>query len=116
MFVRLLIRLEGLAVVTVSLYFYGKQDISWLYFFILLFAPDLSLLGYLLNKKAGMVSYNLLHTYIFPLIGIVIAIFITNSYLLAFGLIWCAHIGMDRLLGFGLKYSKSFRETHIQKL
>lgn len=39
-----------------SIFFYGKQDISWLYFFILLFAPDLSLLGYLLNKKVGTVS------------------------------------------------------------
>ena len=32
---------------------------------------------------------------------------------LAAGLIWCAHIGFDRALGYGLKYSQGFGCTHL---
>jgi hypothetical protein len=28
-------------------------------------------------------------------------------------LIWFAHIGFDRLLGFGLKYPTRFKDTHL---
>jgi hypothetical protein len=31
----------------------------------------------------------------------------------ALGLLWLAHIGMDRAFGFGLKYPDSFRHTHL---
>jgi hypothetical protein len=32
---------------------------------------------------------------------------------LLLSLIWTAHIGFDRLLGFGLKYSNRFKDTHL---
>ena len=31
----------------------------------------------------------------------------------AAGLVWLAHIGMDRLLGYGLKYDDHFQHTHL---
>ena len=31
-------------------------------------------------------------------------------------LIWLAHIGMDRLLGYGLKYPSAFKDTHLQRV
>jgi hypothetical protein len=32
------------------------------------------------------------------------------------GLIWLAHVGADRLLGYGLKYPTGFRDTHLQRV
>ena len=32
---------------------------------------------------------------------------------MALALIWLAHIGLDRLLGMGLKYSDRFTHTHL---
>ena len=34
--------------------------------------------------------------------------------LFPFVLIWTAHIGIDRLLAFGLKYPTHFSDTHLQ--
>jgi hypothetical protein len=31
-------------------------------------------------------------------------------------LIWIAHIGVDRALGYGLKYPSSFKDTHLQRV
>jgi hypothetical protein len=31
-----------------------------------------------------------------------------------FGLIWLAHSGFDRMLGFGLKYPTFFGDTHLR--
>jgi hypothetical protein len=36
--------------------------------------------------------------------------------LLTYALIWTAHIGVDRLLGFGLKYPTRFQDTHLQRI
>ena len=34
----------------------------------------------------------------------------------AIGLVWLAHIGFDRVLGYGLKYPEGFKETHLQRV
>jgi len=34
----------------------------------------------------------------------------------AISLIWIAHIGIDRVLGYGLKYPTAFKDTHLQKV
>ncbi|RKQ33951.1 DUF4260 family protein [Oceanobacillus halophilus] len=38
------------------------------------------------------------------------------QFLIIVGLIWTAHIGMDRMIGFGLKYPTAFKDTHIQRI
>jgi Domain of unknown function (DUF4260) len=38
-----------------------------------------------------------------------------SRLLLALGLVWLGHIGMDRLLTFGLKYSDHFQHTHLNR-
>jgi Domain of unknown function (DUF4260) len=35
---------------------------------------------------------------------------------MAVALIWFAHIGMDRTVGYGLKYPTSFKDTHLQRV
>jgi uncharacterized protein DUF4260 len=83
---------------------------------VLVLAPDLSMLGYLAGVRFGSALYNLFHALVVPLLLIALSIFYKQFWLLPYGLIWIAHIGIDRLLGFGLKYPTRFHDTHIQRL
>lgn len=113
---KFILHLEGLSVLLFSLYFYSSNDYSWLLFFVLLFSPDLSMLGYLVNNKIGALFYNLLHTYILVFVLLLFGIIFSYDLLKAIGLIFAAHIGMDRAIGYGLKYQNKFNETHFQRL
>jgi hypothetical protein len=107
---------EGGIVFCASLLLYGDIGGSWLLFVMLVLAPDLAILGYLMGVRLGSAVYNLVHTLVVPLLLVALAIFYKLVWLLPYGLIWTAHIGVDRLLGFGLKYPTRFQDTHIQRL
>jgi hypothetical protein len=112
--VRLLLRLEGLVVLLVAILLFAQGGASWLLFAVLFFAPDLSFLGYLAGPRVGATSYNALHTYVGPLL--LAGALILNGSPPAIALIWTAHIGLDRLLGYGLKYPRGFSETHLGRI
>jgi hypothetical protein len=112
----ILLRVEGAVALALSIFLYRQTNFGWGIFALLFLAPDLSMLGYLANARAGAVAYNFVHTYSLPLILCAYAIVASRPALLPFGLIWTAHIGMDRLLGFGLKYPTQFRDTHLQRV
>jgi hypothetical protein len=79
----------------------------------LLLTPDLSMLPYLLNARVGSISYNIVHSYLLPL-GLATVVIAANRVgILLILFIWTAHIGMDRFLGYGLKYPTAFGDTHI---
>ncbi|MBY0597474.1 DUF4260 domain-containing protein [Bacillus bingmayongensis] len=111
-----IIHMEGLIVLVATIYIYALYEFSWLMFLLLLLVPDVSMLAYLINNRIGAQVYNLFHTYIVSIFLILIGVFLKSDAPLMIGLIWTAHIGMDRLLGYGLKYQTSFKDTHIQKL
>ncbi|SDJ81009.1 DUF4260 domain-containing protein [Sediminibacillus albus] len=113
---KILLHIEGFAVLALSLYLYGYSQFSWLLFFILLLAPDISMLGYLLNNKAGAVLYNLFHTYGLSIGLVFCGLIVSNPHILALGLIWSAHIGMDRMIGYGLKYPTGFKDNHLNRV
>ena len=71
------------------------------------------MLGYLRDPRTGALTYNLAHTYIAPFALAVIGYFLATPLLLALATVWAAHIGLDRLLGYGLKYATAFRDTHL---
>ena len=111
---KLLLHIEGVAVLFTACLLYQQAHGSWLWFALLLLVPDFSMLGYLANLRLGSALYNLFHTYTLPLL-LLSTVWLTGhaSYAwLAF--IWLAHIGMDRILGYGLKYDTSFKDTHLQ--
>jgi hypothetical protein len=112
----LLLRAEGGIVFGVSLLLYGELQANWVLFVVLVLAPDLSMLGYLSSLRLGTATYNLVHALVVPLLLIALSIICKQFWLLPYGLIWTAHIGVDRLLGFGLKYPTRFRDTHLQRL
>jgi hypothetical protein len=113
---KLLLHLEGLAVFGASIALYAYAGYGWLAFALLLLTPDLAMLGYLLNKRAGSIAYNLFHSYSLPL-GLALVSLLSGSALgLQLGLIWLAHIGMDRSVGYGLKYASDFKDTHLSRV
>lgn len=111
-----LLRLEGLIAAVASAVFYARTGASWWLFAGLWLAPDLSMLAYLKRPCLGARSYNTAHAYVLPgLLGLLGLLLHANS-LLPFALIWVNHIGVDRLLGYGLKYSDGFGFTHLGRL
>jgi len=111
-----LLRIEGVAVLLTAVYLYHYLSYSWLAFALLLLFPDLAIIVYAINKKAGTIAYNLLHTYTFPLVLAVVSFAIASSIGLQIALIWIAHIGMDRTVGYGLKYTTDFKDTHLNRV
>ncbi|GGE35388.1 hypothetical protein GCM10011391_12640 [Pullulanibacillus camelliae] len=113
----IVLRIEGLVVLALCVYFYFfNLQFNWLVFVILLLAPDVSQLGYLQNARAGAVWYNLFHTYSIPMAILACSVLAHNHILLVISLIWVAHIGMDRMLGYGLKYPTKFQDTHLNRV
>jgi hypothetical protein len=114
--VRSWLRLENLAVFFLSTILYAWLGHAWLLFIGLFLAPDLSFLGYLVGPRVGSHVYNLAHNYAAPIAIGVLGILGERSILVAIGLIWTAHIGLDRALGYGLKYPDGFGNTHLGRL
>ena len=110
----LLLRLEGLTVFIAAIVAYAHQGGSLWLFLALLLAPDLAALGYLINLKVGSIAYNTVHLYPLPIVLAGIALATNTPTALLIALIWFAHIGMDRVAGYGLKYQTAFKDTHMQ--
>lgn len=113
---KMLLHVEGFTVLVTSLYFYGYNQFSWILFVILLFTPDLSMIGYVFNNRIGARLYNLFHTYSLSIAVIMLGFVSSNKTLFAIGLILTAHIGMDRMVGYGLKYVTDFKDTHLHRV
>ncbi len=114
--VLILLRLEGLAVAAIAAVLYARTGASWGLFAALWLVPDLSMLGYLAGSCRGARIYNAFHTYVLPGALALSALLLQVNALLPLALIWINHIGVDRLLGYGLKYSDGFGVTHLGRL
>jgi hypothetical protein len=114
--VRNWLKAEGLSVLALSVLLYGHSGSSWWIFAGLLLIPDLAMLAYLVNPRTGSLAYNVVHSYLFPLGLATVAIAVHRVGMLPFLCIWTAHIGMDRFLGYGLKYPTSFADTHLGRV
>lgn len=95
---------------------YMELGFSLWFFFLLLFMPDVTMVGYLRNPQIGAVVYNLGHNLVLPIVCMAFCFYFSNETGLMLALIWLAHILIDRFLGYGLKYSQSFKETHMQRV
>jgi hypothetical protein len=114
--VRRLLRLEGVAAFAVSVALYAHAGFSWPVFALLFLSPDLSMLAYLAGPRFGAAVYNVVHTYVVALALALVGFFAAIPALTAVGLIVVAHIGLDRALGYGLKYSTAFGDTHLGRI
>lgn len=111
-----LLRVEGGVLLATSASFYWVNGGSWVLFALLILAPDVSMLGYLLGPKVGAAAYNLAHTYALPASLAVFGVLAGSPLAVSVALVWFAHIGMDRLVGYGLKYTSGFKDTHLARV
>jgi hypothetical protein len=113
---RLAARLEGASVFAAGFALYLHFDYGWMALLVLALAPDLSMLGYLGGSRIGALSYDVAHAYVGPLLLASIGVLGSADLAVQLALIWGAHIGADRALGYGLKYPTGFKQTHLQRL
>jgi uncharacterized protein DUF4260 len=113
---RTLLRLEGLTLLAGMVLLYAIRDGSWWVFAVLFLAPDLSFLAYLAGPKAGAMVYNAAHSYMAPMALMVAGFGMAAPLVLSIAMIWLAHIGFDRALGYGLKYAAGFSFTHLGRI
>ena len=108
-------RLEGgiILLSCLGIYLSDTGALPWWSALMIFFAPDLSLLAYAFGPRAGAFAYNAVHVYALGLAVIALALILESPPLLAAGALGCAHAGLDRLLGFGLKSSEGFAFTHL---
>jgi hypothetical protein len=103
-------------VLVAAVLLYGRLDYSWLVFALLFLFPDMAIIAYAINKNVGVHIYNILHTTLSPFILLGLSVFFEWPFGIQLALIWFAHIGMDRIFGYGLKYAGQFKETHLQRV
>ena len=110
------IKLEELGLFILGIYLFSLLNYQWWWFLVLILAPDFSMLGYAINNKIGALSYNLFHHK-----GIAILLYLMGCYLQIevmqlIGIILFSHSAMDRIFGYGLKYEKGFKYTHLGEI
>jgi hypothetical protein len=113
---RTLLRLEGLTLFVGMTLLYGVWDGSWWVYAFLFLAPDLSFAAYLAGPRAGAIVYNAAHSYMAPMALMITGFALSSPLVLSIAMIWLAHIGIDRALGYGLKYAAGFGFTHLGRI
>jgi|SRR3982075_1262192 hypothetical protein len=113
---RTLLRLEGLTLFVGMTLLYAVWDGSWWVYAIVFLVPDLSFAAYLAGPRAGAIIYNAAHSYMAPMALMTTGFALSSPLVLSIAMIWLAHIGIDRALGYGLKYSAGFGFTHLGRI
>ena len=111
-----LLKLEELSLLVLGVFMFGLLGYQWWWFPVLLLTPDLGMLGYIINNKIGALLYNLFHHR-----GVAIALYFFGMYfsfpvIQLIGVIVFSHAAMDRVFGYGLKYNKGFKFTHLGEI
>ena len=113
---RTLLRLEGLTLFVGMTLLYAVWDGSWWVYAIVFLVPDLSFAAYLAGPRAGAIIYNAAHSYMAPMALMTTGFALSSPLVLSIAMIWLAHIGIDRALGYGLKYFAGFGFTHLGRI
>jgi hypothetical protein len=113
---RWLLHLEGAVVAVAAVALYFHLDYRWWLLVVLALAPDLSMVGYAAGPVVGAVAYDVAHTYAIPVALAVVGVLADAELAVQIALVWAAHIGVDRAIGYGLKYPTGFQETHLQRV
>ncbi len=114
--VTLILRAEGAAALVAALLVWAQLGGNWLIFALVLLLPDVSMLGYLRGPVLGSLTYNLVHNWALALAAIGVGFALDAPWLTLAGVVLVAHVGLDRLLGYGLKYPSAFTDTHLGRI
>jgi len=108
-------RIEGALVLAGSLLLSPPYIGDWSYLALVgwFFAPDLFILAYGLGNRIGAAAYNCVHIYGFGAAVFALGLLFESNAATVLGLLWLAHAGFDRVLGYGLKLDTGFGHTHM---
>ena len=99
-----------------GIYVFGFLYFDWWWFLALFLLPDVGMLGYIFGNRAGAFFYNLFHHKGLAILIYLAGFFFLNEILQLVGVILFSHASFDRLLGYGLKYEKGFKFTHLGEI
>ena len=113
-----LIRAEEAAqfALSIVLFSFSKLPFAWWVYPALFLLPDLSMIGYAVNARVGAFTYNLVHHKAVAIIVGLVGLFLANDYWLLAGIVLFGHSSLDRMFGYGLKYDKGFKFTHLGEI
>jgi len=111
-----LIKIEEFFLFGLSVFFFGQLKLAWWIYPVLFFVPDIGMIGYLAGSRWGAVLYNLIHHKAVSITLYVLGFIINSVTLMLIGLILLGHSSLDRVLGYGLKKTSSFKDTHLGEI
>ena len=98
-----LLKLEEIGLVLLAFYLFLALDYAWWWFPLLFLVPDISMIGFLINKKTGAAAYNFIHHKAMSIALYLLGSFTQMPVLQLAGLVMFAHSSLDRALGFELQ-------------
>ncbi|MFQ6603389.1 DUF4260 domain-containing protein [Flavobacterium sp. C3NV] len=111
-----IIKLEEAALFILGIFLFNYLHFEWWWFLVLILAPDLSMLGYLFGNKSGAFFYNVFHHKGIALLIYALGYYLNIETIQLAGIILFSHSAMDRIFGYGLKYEKGFKYTHLGEI
>ncbi|SDM53667.1 DUF4260 domain-containing protein [Kriegella aquimaris] len=111
-----ILKLEELMMFVLGIYLFGLLPYGWWWFLVLILAPDIGMVGYLFGNIIGATVYNLFHHKGVAILVYLLGAYLSLSLLQLIGVILFAHSALDRTLGYGLKYNKGFKYTHLGEI
>lgn len=110
------LKLEEVAMLTLGVYLFSLLNYEWWWFLVLLLAPDVGMLGYLFGNKVGAICYNSCHHKGIAILIYLLGVYLTQPLFQLAGIILFSHAAFDRVFGYGLKYDKGFKFTHLGEI
>lgn len=114
--VRRWLRAEGVAVFVGGVAAWLALGAPWPWLAALILAPDLGMVGYLRGPHAGAIAYNIVHNWATGGAVLGLGLLLSVPGLALAGILLVAHTGLDRALGYGLKYPTAFQDTHLGRI
>lgn len=111
-----LLKIEEFALLLLGIWAFQLTELSWWWFLGLFLLPDIGMIGYLVGEKIGAWTYNLFHHRTIATVLFFAGYFFKNQALEVNGIILFSHIAFDRIMGYGLKYEKGFKFTHLGEI
>jgi hypothetical protein len=113
---KVLVKIEELMMFVLGIFMFGLLGYQWWWFLVLILAPDIGMLGYVLGDKIGAFTYNLFHHKGVAILLYFVGLYISSPIIQLAGIIMFSHSSLDRVLGYGLKYDKGFKYTHLGEI
>ena len=110
---KMILKVEELGQFVLGIVLFSQLQYDWWVFLVWILVPDIGMLGYLINTKIGAITYNVFHHKGIAIMLLLMGMFFLGDVCTLVGIILFSHASMDRIFGYGLKYSDSFKRTHL---